>query len=53
MKNNINQKISKATLANWEKLGISDPKSKLSSRANKKLSQKHIVPIELFNNFNI
>ncbi len=45
--------ISQATLKNWERLG-SSPEGRLSARANKSLSQKHIIPTEyLCNKANI
>lgn len=40
--------ISRSTKRNWEKLGASS-KGKLSSRANKRLSEKHILPLEYIN----
>lgn len=43
--------VSNATKRNWSKL-FSSPDTKLTSRANKKLSQKKIVPFEYFNNIN-
>ena len=44
--------ISKATQENWKRLNLTDEeiKNKLTSRANKKLSVKKIVPVEYFNN---
>lgn len=41
--------ISDATLQNWRKLH-SDDSGRLTSRANKRLSRKSIVPIEYFSN---
>lgn len=47
MKKNI---ISKTTKDNWERIGFDD--NKLKSRANKRLSNKFIYPIEYLNNKN-
>lgn len=43
--------ISKATKNNWDKLGTKI-ENRLTSRANKKLSEKHIIPKEYFTNSN-
>jgi tRNA1(Val) A37 N6-methylase TrmN6 len=40
--------VSQATKNNWERLDVRSAEGKLSSRANKRLSKKQIVPTELF-----
>ncbi len=40
--------VSKNTLKNWEKLGISENNARLTSRANKTNSKKRIIPSEYF-----
>jgi hypothetical protein len=42
--------VSLATTRNWKKLGVDNLDGKLISRANKKLSQKNIIPLEYFDN---
>ena len=43
--------VSQATKQNWHKLNIKK-KGKLTTRANKRLSQKNIMPMEYFYNVN-
>ncbi len=44
--------ISQATMKNWERLNIeqNDIENKLTQRANKRFSQKTIIPVEYFSN---
>jgi hypothetical protein len=42
--------VSLATTRNWKKLGVDNFDGKLTSRANKKLSRKNIIPLEYFDN---
>ncbi len=44
------EKVSKATKKNWKRLNVDENKKKLEHRANKRMSKKRIVPVELFNN---
>ena len=46
------EKVSKATKKNWNKLNVDESKKKLEHRANKRMSQKRIIPKELFKNKN-
>ena len=43
-------KISKATKKNWRRLNVDETTKKLEHRANKTMSKKRIIPVELFNN---
>jgi len=43
-----NDTISLATKRNWERLNTSNQKERCSARANKKMSEKHIIPKESF-----
>ena len=44
--------VSKATIKNWNRLGVNeeDQCERLTSRANKRLSKKNILPLEYFTN---
>ena len=44
--------VSEATLKNWSRLGVDveEQGKRLSSRANKRLSKKNILPLEYFSN---
>ena len=44
--------VSKATIKNWNRLGVNeeDQGDRLTSRANKRLSKKNILPLEYFTN---
>lgn len=44
------EKISKATKKNWRRLNVDETTKKLEHRANKTMSKKRIIPVELFNN---
>ena len=46
-----NTMLSKATVRNWSRLNCTED-GRLSSRANKRLSQKYITPLEYFSNCN-
>ena len=47
----MNQVISEATRRNWNRLNTGES-SRLTKRANKRLSSKKIVPVEYFANKN-
>lgn len=46
-----NTMLSNATIRNWSRLNYTED-GRLSSRANKRLSQKYITPVEYFSNCN-
>lgn len=48
--NETHNLISIATQNNWARLGTTVTKEKLTTRANKKLSTKNIIPLEYFSN---
>lgn len=45
----VNGLVSEATRRNWARLGVDANKRKCTARANKRLSDKHIMPKESFN----
>ncbi|MDR0977601.1 MAG: N-6 DNA methylase [Endomicrobium sp.] len=47
---NIENIVSSATKRNWSRLGVVYSRKRLSSRANKKLSDRFIIPKESFDN---
>ena len=51
MRRTVNQVISEATRRNWNRLNTGES-SRLTKRANKRLSSKKIVPVEYFANKN-
>ncbi|MDR0620239.1 MAG: N-6 DNA methylase [Bacteroidales bacterium] len=46
----ISNSVSVATRRNWERLGSDDVKERCSARANKRMSDKYIIPKESFDN---
>ena len=46
----LNDAISFATQKNWNRLSVSNRKERCSARANKRMSEKYIIPKESFDN---